>query len=920
MNAYSLSTSEAADKTMPKIKEVSKPDFSTVPIFRPCSQPPVPENFIESPFIDPAPLLITATTSELKHGYILFSRPITKPVYQTSHPQPWERTEKLSAFATIGEYEPLTFSLYPLRNIDNLRIKVSVLRSDNSVINNEHLDLRALTYWNIRYPRYTSAGVYRATPELLEKVNSINLTKSVCQRFWLKVHIPENAVPGLYKGHITIYETGAETGIQLPISIRVLGYKLKRDPQKRYSVYYYDPDYEFGDLQGEERKTAQRKEFATMRSYGIDMFPVVGLTTKKDNNGNLQVYTRNEATVNLMLEAGFKGPIPISGGIWSFYSKHVPDGKIGSHWHVSKDPPDDKIYKDIERAFKNLKKRAEKRGWPELICCPLDEVAPASAEFAAKVYAAIRRAGLKTYITKNPASVDADIYRKYDAIDAWCSQPFAIPYDKVIADTKYQYWTYPNHNAGEQKDRVIMQKGGRMTYGFGLWKSGYTTVIPWHWRWRGATATPMRDYLADKHVSGCGVRLDNNHEVMPAVYWECFREGYDDLRYLYTLQNAIVQRRNTTYKKCQQLINEGMSLIQEIWDSITPQQKYLNTDMWTDNTFNARRWQIATLTEKILAFPITNKNSAPSVLATTTQTKAKNNDNNFITECLNKGYIIQYDLAADNYKNWSPSDKEASIKITPGKGGKSPILHFNVHVDHNIDGCRKGGIYPVGWPRIRHNFKKMQLDITKYDYLYFKVKIDSNRSEVADDTTPFTFNISSFSGASFDKYLDLGGKQRVWIPITVSLKEMLISTGRNMSDWKNLKHIQFAIAEKNYAHNTQLRFDICDLAFLKFNRPIIKEIISDEIVILPVNNYLLNIRGYGFEDAIKEKMRLQASLTDANGKTVITEQFATTTPMQYQLNFETINLGSYKLTVSIADATGKQITEKSKYIKIISGF
>ena len=40
-----------------------------------------------------------------------------------------------------------------------------------------------------------------------------------------------------------------------------------------------------------------------------------------------------------MVKLGFKGPIPISGGIWNFYSRYVPDGKIGKHWHISKKPP-----------------------------------------------------------------------------------------------------------------------------------------------------------------------------------------------------------------------------------------------------------------------------------------------------------------------------------------------------------------------------------------------------------------------------------------------------------------------------------------------------------------------------------------------------------------------------------------------------
>ena len=172
--------------------------------------------------------------------------------------------------------------------------------------------------------------------------------------------------------------------------------------------------------------------------------------------------------------------------------------------------------------------------------------------------------GIKTYITKNPTAADAHVYRKYNAVDAWCSQPFAIPYEQVVSDKKYQYWSYPNHNAGEFSDRVIMQKGGRMTYGYGLWRSGYSTLIPWHWRWRGSKSTPPFNYLADKRVSGCGVRIDKNNEVIPTPYWECFREGYDDLRYLYTLESAVVQRKETTDEKCRALLKDAENLIQKI--------------------------------------------------------------------------------------------------------------------------------------------------------------------------------------------------------------------------------------------------------------------------------------------------------------------------------------------------------------------
>jgi glycosyl hydrolase family 123 len=913
-----VAMTQGCSQTFSGLQEVSKPDLSSSPVLKPRAQATVPESFKENPFIDknPAP---QATAKEKKRGYLLFSRPITQPVYRGTQPYKWDRTEGISAFGTPGEYEPLTFSLYPLRNIKDLRVKVSALKSDNAEIKTSDLDLRAVTYWNLRFPRYTSKDTYRAVPELLEKVNSIDLTKEVCQRFWLKVHIPSDAKPGLYKGYVTIYESGAKKAWLLPMALRVLDYKLKRDPQKRYSVYYYGLKYQFKGLEGKALEKARENELKSMRSYGIDMFPTISLGATNDKNKDIQVYMRDDALVDSMLKLGFKGPIPICGGIGNFYRRYVPEGKIGKHWHVSKNPPDDKIYAAIERAFRNLKKDAEKKGWPDLICCPLDEVASASAEFSAKVYAAIRRAGIKTYITKDPTSVDSAVYRKLDAVDAWCSQPYAFPYDKVIADKRYQYWTYPNHNAGELKDRVIMQKGGRMTYGFGLWRSGYTTIIPWHWRWL-PNREDQFDYLRGRTVSGCGARMNEKQEVIPAVYWECFREGYDDLRYLYTLQDAIVKREGSKNIQCKKLIEKAKRLIQNIWDSIDPQVKYLNTNMWTDETFNAKRWQIASLTQELLKYPAVNKKIAPSVLAETQKKAISKDAGTFIAESMQKGFINQYDLSKNNYKNWRSVSSEVSLRTVPVKG-KTPSLQFNVNVDHNVDGGGEGGNYPIGWPRIREDFKPGQLDLTKYDYLYFKVKVDSNRSEVADDKTPFIVNFAGYSkGVKYDVRLDLGDKQRTWVPVTLSLRHMMLNSGFSEKEWKNLKHIQLVIAEGHYSDNTKLEFEIRDIALLKFNRPIIQAIDSSDLVIRPQKHYLVKVKGFGFEDAAKQTSKLVVTVSNSAKETVLNEKFPLSVKPQFVFDFASFDLGSYKLTVSVINAKGKTVSTKSKIIKVINGF
>ena len=409
---------------------------------------------------------------------------------------------------------------------------------------------------------------------MLEKVNCVDLTKGVCQRFWIKIHVPENAQPGLYQGGVIIYATGERKALRLPVTLRVLDYKLTSPPDKRYSVYYYTPKYQFKGLKGAKLEKARMNELRAMRSYGIDMFPTISLGTKRTKDKKIELYLRDDKNIEAMMKLGFKGPMPVCGGIWSFYTTYVPGGKIGKHWHISKQPPNDKVYKAITAAFANLKKRVAAKGWPEMVVCPMDEVSPSTKEFASKVLLAIRKAGVKTYTTKDPTAADAAAFRKIDAVYAWCSQPFGYTYDKVMADKKHEYWIYPNHNAGEIKNRVVMQKGGRMTYGYGLWKSGYSTVIPWHWRWL-PNREDQFDYLRGRPYSGCGARMDENQQIIPAVYWECFREGRDDLRYLYTLETALVQREGSGDKQCERLVADAKNLLREIWKSIPPEKKYL---------------------------------------------------------------------------------------------------------------------------------------------------------------------------------------------------------------------------------------------------------------------------------------------------------------------------------------------------------
>lgn len=883
----------------------------------PRLQPTVPEGFKEVPYSEKHQLP-EITVQEQADGFMLFSRPITQPVYKTSVPLASERVDGISAFAALGEYEPVTFSIYPLRDIKNMRVSVSNLKDGDSVIGSKDLDLRLVTSWNIRYPLYTSQDTYQNMPELLEAVTVNSFAKGECQRYWLTVHVPADAKPGIYTGEFTISDDALSKSLQLPVTFRVLDYTLQKDPAKRYTAFYNQNRDVLRDMSKEMLKTATQNEYSAMQKYGIDALPSIYCGMRKGKDGMLELYIPKSESVDKMISMGFKGPvILVDGGIVmkTFYAKHVPDGKIGSHFAISKNPANDEIYKDIEQAFRKLNLECKAKGWPEIICCPIDEVSSDSADFASKVFAAVRKSGMKTFITKDPTATDAEIFRKADAVDAWCPQPFSMPYEKVIADKRCEYWSYPNHIAGEIKDRVTMQKGGRMTYGFGLWRSGYQVLMPWNWSWTGRSKDEF-DYLRDR-ISGCGSRFDEQGEVIPAVYWECFREGRDDARYVYTLQQAIYERRNSQDPHCRELIKQGEALLQSIWDSIKPQQKYQAADMWPDEQFTVVRWRLAGLTEKLLKFPATDKGNAPSVMVNTAKLAARSDAFTLVSET---GALESLNLGENKFAAWKALDKEAGIKVIESNG--QPVLCMTVNVDHKIDGSKKDGKYPIGWPMFTREFAPGKVVPGDYDFLEFNVKIDSNRDEVADDHTPVTISFIGYGDFKYEFLHDFGDRQREWFPVRIAISDLIKRSKLDISKWMQpLKNLRLVISERKYQDGTRLQFEFDRIALIKVKHPVVAGIECPEAILLPAKYFSMDITSMGVSgSAVKDNYQLMVKLASQDGKVITSKTVNLSAVNDVALDIKGIPAGQCRLEAMIIDKAGRTISSLSKNLEAIDGY
>jgi hypothetical protein len=254
-----------------------------------------------------------------------------------------------------------------------------------------------------------------------------------------------------------------------------------------------------------------------------------------------------------------------------------------------KDPPEE-FSREITALVKAIEAERRKRGWPEFLIYPVDEPSTdaAAVNFMVKVLKACKAAGVRTYVTADPTHDPFEPMRPY--VDVWCTQPFLPDRDTVLADTKarhVEYWCYPNHVNGENDHTPVT--GARMTYGFGFWRSGFRTLIPWIYS--ASNGDPFN------YLDGASMDFFNRHEPdgtpMPVAMWEAYREGYDDYRYVFTLEQLIAEARRSRKAAAIQAAADAERELQSVWNAIRVQPKYKSDNLWSPAEFDVYRWLIA---------------------------------------------------------------------------------------------------------------------------------------------------------------------------------------------------------------------------------------------------------------------------------------------------------------------------------------
>jgi len=554
----------------------------------------LPQDILETwrhrPHVDDRPMPALSKVEE-DRGLVAYHRNYLACIWPNTVPLRREIDREVRVFATLGEYEPITFTILPLRDFKDVQVDFSALESmSGAKILPSSIEVRTVKYMWVK-PNYTADGTYYRAPDVLVPHDKpLQLTKAENRRVWATLRVDPKTPDGVYAGRATITSEGKPVH-DVKVRVRVLPIVLEKDRTLTYALYYRHPyDYAarapdaFSRQWFRKRAELEHRDLAAHGMNGITLS--CWAPAPKDGKWSFR-FDLLAAKIDLLRAHGMRRPLPVSIPTFATYRQYIETPR-GSHLRGVKVPPR-AFFDTVTEMVEKIEAERKVRQWPELLYYPVDEpsTAPDSVAFMAEVLKAIKRVpGVRTYVTADPIHEQFDPLRPY--VDIWCCQPFNPDYETVVADMKArpgeEYWCYPNHVNGENDHTPVT--GSRMTYGFGFWRSGFRTLIPWIYK--SESGNPW-NYLDGTYMDFFNRTADDGSPIPVAMY-EAYREGIDDGRYITTLKRWAERARNAGRDD---LARKAEADLTYIWDAIDVQIKYKYDGLWDPEAFDVYRWILA---------------------------------------------------------------------------------------------------------------------------------------------------------------------------------------------------------------------------------------------------------------------------------------------------------------------------------------
>ena len=465
-------------------------------------------------------------------GYAVFANSYLERGNQHTLPSAGERDRPLELFAAPDEFEPATFAIRPDRDLRAVAVTVEgdLARPAGGTIPAGNVTIRTVE----RMKRWLSAAEYEPVECFLPRTGPRDLPVSRTQRYWLTVHVPPKAAPGVYEGRVRIAPAGAEPYL-LPLRVEVPPIRLAPPEGMNYFMYFRLRDFA-PELRTERFYLLCMED---MRDHGMTTNTLYAypsgpgwLDLNRDNNDEMPMRRQ----IELMRQSGLLAP-------WS----QVP--WIGAECYG----PD---------LWKLVQETAKRESWPELLFYFVDEPGPGRYETVEACMARVaefrkQHPGLAFRTTTAGAS-NPQVSRYYDV---WIGAA-----EDEIARARAEGRTAWDYDCGLAP---VDAHTDRYYFGLWAWKSGIAGVSHWAYYDAGIRSRFLVDvawrnspeYLTE-YTHNFNFVYPTPDELIPSIGWEAVREGVDDYRYLRTLQKTVETARGAGAKE--ETLRPAVALLDEV--------------------------------------------------------------------------------------------------------------------------------------------------------------------------------------------------------------------------------------------------------------------------------------------------------------------------------------------------------------------
>lgn len=522
---------------------------------------------------------VKATSRDQSIGYILFSRSPLEYVFPGSRPKESEVINHLAIRVTRNEFEPITFSLYPLQNLGTIKISVTDLRGDKGTISKDKIRVAyvELVQESIGLPE----GKFLNLPTVIRPGDQINIEAGKCQRFWLTIGIDDHVSPGVYKGKITVLpQNGLRTFI--PLEVTVVNISLEDIPSVDYFMMM---TYEFTELTMPWTKEEKEKMYKVAcdilkdyKKHGMTTICVHSpfvLITNEDGTPNLEDIF---AALRAARDVGFRRPI-----VW--YMGHLIQTSKPRH-------PGSILGFDREVQLSRLKylvstvtRYSKDNGCPEVIFLPIDEPGDSYQDFRNKrhkitplLLKTIKDLGARNMLT----TCD---YKQFKPVDYLCCGEMKKEDLDAAHDGGSVYWVYDN----DVTTKCLNPAYARFMYGYYTWMNHIDGMSSWTFQnTQNAKGVPGG---TDGHGGDIYLAYPDPNGPLATLKWEAIREGIEDHKLVYQLVKRIRKLKGKGIN-----VSKYEGFLQELREKrATPACQTGDDDKWNATLFQKTRDQLISM-------------------------------------------------------------------------------------------------------------------------------------------------------------------------------------------------------------------------------------------------------------------------------------------------------------------------------------